>query len=119
MRSLTRQPSNPNSQIFVVRLTPGSDLKASLMEFAVANNIRAGVVLTCVGSLVQYNLRFANQQGGTLRHGHFEILSLSGTLSVSSAHLHLCVADESGTCVGGHLLDNNIIYTTAEVAIMD
>ncbi|MEX2232308.1 MAG: DUF296 domain-containing protein [Cyclobacteriaceae bacterium] len=53
------------------------------------------------------------------RQGHFEILSLSGTLSASSAHLHLCVADESGTSTGGHLLDKNVIYTTAEIAIVN
>jgi len=49
------------------------------------------------------------------RKGFFEIISLSGTFSESSCHLHICVADEKGQMLGGHLLDENLIYTTAEI----
>lgn len=77
------------------------------------------MIVTCVGSLVQYNLRYANQKGGHSKTGHFEIVSLVGTLSRSAAHLHLSIADETGKTTGGHLLDGNIIYTTAEIGIAE
>jgi predicted DNA-binding protein with PD1-like motif len=48
-----------------------------------------------------------------------EILSLSGTLSANGSHLHLCVADSEGHCVGGHLSDGCIVNTTAEIVISE
>ena len=107
------------SRIHVARLTPGTDLKKALRGLAVRNNWSAAVMVTCVGSLVEYNLRFANQEEGTRKKGHFEIVSLTGTLSASSVHLHLAASDEKGVIIGGHLLDGNIIFTTAEVAIAE
>ena len=59
----------------------------------------------------------SNQTEGINREGHFEILSLSGTVSINGLHLHLAVSDSSGNTIGGHLLEGNIIYTTAELVI--
>ena len=106
-------------KIYAIRLKPGEDLKQSIQKFAVENNLQASVVVTCVGSLLQYNLRFANQREGVVRKGHFEILSLSGTISESAVHLHLSIANEKGKTTGGHLLDDNLIFTTAEIAIAE
>jgi predicted DNA-binding protein with PD1-like motif len=106
-----------NAVFHVTRLTPGQDLRKCLQELAATYKMDAAVVVTCIGSLVQYNLRFANQKNGHTEKGYYEIVSLAGTLSQSSAHLHLCIADSKGTCIGGHLLDNNFIYTTAEIVI--
>ena len=103
----------------VFRLLPHQDLKNSILEFAKANSIKAAGVITCVGSLEQINLRFANQKQGLLKTGYYEILSLSGTFSDSTAHLHLSVADRDGVTTGGHLLDDNLIYTTAEILITE
>jgi predicted DNA-binding protein with PD1-like motif len=89
------------------------------MDFAARNHIRAGVVVTCVGSLEQFNIRFANQSNGDTQKGHFEIVSLTGTFNESSMHLHLAVSDKTGKTIGGHLLENNLIYTTAEIAIAE
>lgn len=100
-----------------IRLKPHQDLKKELMAFAVKQKIKAGCIVTCVGSLEQTNLRFANQSEGKTAKGHFEILSLVGTFSETSAHFHLSVADSKGATIGGHLLDGNLIYTTAEIVI--
>lgn len=107
------------SKVHVIRLKPHEDLKISLQKFAVENRIKAGVIVTCVGSLEQYNMRFANQKVGSSRKGHFEIVSLTGTLSESGAHLHISVSDPAGVTTGGHLLDGNLIFTTAEIAIAE
>jgi predicted DNA-binding protein with PD1-like motif len=108
----------PNPQkIFALRLKPGQDLKKSLSDFTKEQSIEAGYIITCVCSLKAYHLRFAGQSEGIKAAGKFEILSLSGTLCSSGLHLHLCLADNTGKTTGGHLLDGNLIYTTAEIVI--
>jgi predicted DNA-binding protein with PD1-like motif len=34
-------------------------------------------------------------------------------------HLHLSVADSTGKVIGGHLLDENLVYTTIELVVTD
>lgn len=101
----------------VFRLMPGMDLKIEIQNVLSRLNIRAGWILTCVGSLRMINIRFANQPDGHPQEGFFEITSLTGTLSVNGSHLHISVSDSEGRSVGGHLLDGNLVYTTAEVVV--
>jgi predicted DNA-binding protein with PD1-like motif len=109
-----------SSKVYVFRLKPHEDLKKSILDFAKEHSIHAGIILTCVGSLEQVNLRFANQASGSMRTGSFEIVSCTGTFSHNgTAHLHLSVADNTGNTIGGHLLDQNLIFTTAEIAIAE
>lgn len=100
------------------RLKPGQDLKKGILQFVHDNQIQAGWISTCVGSLTHYHIRFANQPVGNTGIGHFEILSVSGTVSVNGAHLHISISDSTGNAIGGHLLDGNIVYTTAEIVIL-
>lgn len=118
-RSSKNSERSTQTAVHVIRMLPHQDLKKSILGFSKANNIKAASVVTCVGSLEQINLRFANQKKGVERKGYYEILSLSGTLSDTSVHLHLSVADSNGITTGGHLLDGNIIYTTAELVIVE
>ncbi|AKD58372.1 hypothetical protein SD10_06670 [Spirosoma radiotolerans] len=104
-------------QTYSVRLKPGQDLKKSLEMVVQQERISAGAVLTCVGSLTDVTLRLANQETASVWKGHFEIVSLVGTLSVNGSHVHLSVSDSTGRTIGGHLLDGCIIYTTAELVI--
>jgi len=106
-----------NQRIHALRLKPGDDLKQALQNFVVENNIQAGWMITCVGSLTKYNIRFANRPNGNNDEGYFEILSLTGTLSVNGSHLHIGIADNVGKTIGGHLLEGCIVYTTAEIVI--
>ena len=99
------------------RLKPGDDLKQGIQEFVVKKQIKAGWIASCVGSLTDYKIRFANQPVGTEGSGHFEIVSLSGTLSINGSHLHLSISDSTGSTIGGHLLDGCKIYTTAEIVL--
>jgi len=110
-------PSSPLTA-YALRLKPGADLRQQLTAFVAAHHLEAGAVLTCVGSLTDVSLRLANQENATYYHGHFEIVSLVGTLSASGGgHLHLAVADSTGRTLGGHLLDGCRIYTTAEIVL--
>jgi predicted DNA-binding protein with PD1-like motif len=117
--SLKNNAQSTQTVTHVFRLLPHQDLKKSILEYARANNLKAACIVTCVGSLEQFNLRFANQGTGVLHKGYYEILGLTGTFSDSAAHLHLTVGDTNGVTAGGHLLDDNLIYTTAEVVVLE
>ena len=104
---------------YAMRLGPHEDLKKSIQHFAKTEKIKAGIITTCVGSLEQFNIRFANQQESIQKKGYYEIISLTGTFSDTSCHLHLAVSDHAGKIIGGDLMDNNIIYTTAEIVLME
>ncbi|MBW4638750.1 MAG: DNA-binding protein [Gloeocapsa sp. UFS-A4-WI-NPMV-4B04] len=104
-------------KVFAFRLKPNQDLKESLKNFVVEQDIKAGFVLTAIGSLKQATLRFANQNINTVLTDKFEIISLNGTLAINGIHLHIAIADQSGKTLGGHLDNGCIIYTTAEIVI--
>ncbi len=107
----------PGTEHFVFRLKPGQDLKKSIQDFVDEQQIAAGWICTCIGSLTNYSIRFANQKMISAGAGHFEILYLSGTVSTNGSHLHICIADEQGRTIGGHLSDGCVIYSTAEIVL--
>ncbi|XP_026682108.1 uncharacterized protein LOC103512990 [Diaphorina citri] len=72
-------------KVLCVRLVRGDDLKVKLKALVEENNIRAGFIVSCVGSVSQATLRFATQVNGeheirTLSQ-NMEITSLVGTFS--------------------------------------
>lgn len=107
-----------NCKAHAFRLKPGQDLKKEILLYVKEKQIKAGWISTCVGSLTNYHIRFANQPNGNSGAGHFEIVSLTGTVSVNGSHLHLSISDSTGKTIGGHLLDSNIVYTTAEIVLL-
>ena len=102
----------------VFRLKPGQDLKQEIKKLVTEKQIKEGWVSTCVGSLTNYNIRFANQPEGSTGSGHFEIVSLTGTVSINGSHLHISISDSTGETIGGHLMDGCIVYTTAEIVLL-
>lgn len=114
--SLTKKTSS-NMTVYAIRLSPGQDLKRELESFVRKQNVQAGFILTCVGSLRQTVIRPANQPDALSRVEKFEIVSLVGTLSINGSHLHIALSNSLGNTVGGHLMEGNLIYTTAEIVI--
>ncbi|MEM9008936.1 MAG: PPC domain-containing DNA-binding protein [Cyanobacteria bacterium P01_F01_bin.86] len=102
---------------YILRLSPGEDLKNSLQQFTQAQTLDAACILTTVGSLQQASLRFAGQTTATVMTGRFEIVSLVGTLSLEGLHLHLAIANSQGHMLGGHVMPGCLIYTTAEIVV--
>ncbi len=102
---------------YAFRLKPGDDLRVGIERVVKENEIEAGWVATGIGSLTDYNIRFANVPGGTTGSGHFEIVSLSGTVSIQGSHLHISISDSSGHTIGGHLMPGCKVYTTAEIIL--
>src|SRR5262249_11274846 len=101
--TLANTDSSSSARFFAFRLQPGQDLRTEILAFARREGIRAGSMVTCVGSLTTVKLRLADRSDTTTRTGHFEIVSLVGTLDPAGGHVHLCVTDGDGTAFGGHL----------------
>jgi uncharacterized protein len=104
---------------YAFRLKPGQDLKQEIEAFLKTHNLKAAAIVTCVGSLTDADIRFANQPEGSKMTGHFEIVSLTGVLSVNGSHIHISISDETGKTIGGHLMTGCKIYTTAEIVIAE
>lgn len=104
---------------FSVRLLPGQDLKSEIQNFCIFNNIKAGCILSGVGSLTSACLRLAGSEITLETSGKFEIVSITGTVSQNGSHLHIAVADHTGSVIGGHLLNGNTIFTTCEIVILN
>ncbi len=105
--------------MLVLRLKPGQDLKEELLHCVRDQHLQAAWISTCVGSLRNLRLRLAHRSETSEFEGYQEIVSLTGTLSPDGVHLHLIAADERGMTRGGHLVEGNLIYTTAEIVILE
>jgi predicted DNA-binding protein with PD1-like motif len=108
-------------RVHAVRLAPGTDLKAELQRLVDTHGLRAGCILSGVGSLSRARLRMPGGGGEAETFRAFdepmEIISLAGTLSPDGLHVHISLARRDGACVGGHLVPGCIIRTTAELVI--
>jgi len=102
---------------YTFRLKPDQDLCDSIDSFVAKNNIEAGCVLSSVGSLTQVTLRLANREYFNEYEGHFEIVSMTGTVSTNGSHIHISISDGDGATIGGHLVSGCKIYTTAEIVL--
>jgi uncharacterized protein len=105
------------ARFWALRLQPGQDLRVELGRFARAKQLRAAFIASCAGSCTRTSIRYANQPGASVREGHFEIVSLTGTLAANGMHVHASFADSTGATFGGHLMDGSLVYTTAEIVI--
>ncbi|MDU1324089.1 MAG: DNA-binding protein [Clostridiales bacterium] len=103
----------------VFRLRRGSDLLKALQEYARTRRIAAGTVVSGVGCVTRARVRDAS--GVTVRELNepLEIVSLMGTLSTARTHLHISLAREDLTVLGGHLMEGCIVNTTAEVVLLE
>ncbi|TNV75332.1 hypothetical protein FGO68_gene13554 [Halteria grandinella] len=116
----TLQASTSNIKTHILRCWPGEDLYEALNTYMRAHSIKAAWIVSCVGSLTHANIRFAEVPEAKLLKGHFEIISLVGCLSGhKGSHVHICISDGKGTCIGGHLKEGNKVHTTAEIVIQE
>ena len=104
-------------QPIAVRLTKGQDLKKQIQSLVTEHKIQAGTIASCVGCLEQVSLRLAGAEQSITLTQPFEIVSVMGTLTANHQHIHISVADSDGKVIGGHLLDNSLIDTTAELIL--
>lgn len=106
-----------NMNNYTFRLKPGDDLFNSIERFVQRQGIEAGCILCGVGSLKHVALRFANRDYHSEFDGYFEIVSVTGTVSIHGSHIHISISDGDGKTMGGHLVPGCKIYTTAEIVL--
>ncbi|XP_071499196.1 bifunctional protein GlmU-like [Diadema antillarum] len=99
-----------------LRLRPGEELKSRLLQYVTAHGLKAAFILSCVGSLKRATLRLADSVTIIHVETNHEIVSLVGSLS-AGGHLHVCLSDDKGKTVGGHLVSDAVVFTTAEIVI--
>lgn len=100
------------------RLLPWVDLGKEIENLVKENEIKAGVVLSLVGSLSKLKLRVAGGKTVKEWEGKFEIVSVTGTLSQQGCHIHISASDKSGKVIGGHLKEGCIVRTTVELVVL-
>jgi predicted DNA-binding protein with PD1-like motif len=108
-----------------LRLFPNDELISGIMKVVTSRNLKSAWIETCVGSLTQYSIRFANMpyvntSQRSSNETTYEIVSLVGTMtSINNGqhHIHISVGNNTGVTISGHLSQPSIIYTTAEIVI--
>ncbi|XP_030260566.1 uncharacterized protein LOC115573760 [Sparus aurata] len=118
---MTSAGGGSSMRVHAVRFSPGQELFGSLQEFVEERRLRAPFIITCVGSVTKATLRLANATAANTNEvihlsGRYEIVSLVGTLN-PDAHLHICLSNAEGHTVGGHVLGDLELFTTAEVVV--
>lgn len=101
----------------VFRLHKGDDLLKSIAGYCEEHSIEAGFVSCCVGCVDQAEIRSADGRTVHTLQERLEIVSLTGTVSRSRCHLHIALAREDLSVIGGHLCAGCLVNTTAEVAL--
>ena len=102
---------------FVFRLHPGQLLREEIDAFVSKKQIKAGVILTCVGNLSKAVLRMADAAVTKTYEGTYEIVSMVGTLEEGNSHIHISISDKDGCVFGGHLKKGSVVGITAEIVI--
>ena len=103
------------------RLQSGQDVREEIEKLVQQENIKAGVILSLVGSLDKVSLRYAGRKGADSFDqaiASYEIVSATGTLSSDGCHIHIAVSDERGQTKGGHLVKGCRIRTTTELVVL-
>ena len=123
-----------------LRLRPGEEVLESLQALVTRQGWAAVSIVSVVGSLTDAVIRYANQPGPSYRHGHFEVVAMSGTLeaappeglepaqpegleadsrpTLGGAHVHIGLSDGAGVMFGGHMLPGCRVYTTLEIVLL-
>jgi len=101
-----------------IRLRPGDDIRRALEKIVATHLPNGGFVVCGIGSLNNPRLRLAQKSVESDFPGPFEILTLSGTVTKDSAHIHVSIASGSGQVFGGHLAYGNEVRTTVELLLL-
>jgi len=120
------------SKAVMIRVLPGSDLLEAIEQVCKETKIRAGMVVSCVGTLQRASFLFVvpdqNEVGARygaplILEGPLEFLGAQGTVGEEEngdvfVHLHGLASDKDGTVRGGHLVKGQCpVLITCEVGI--
>ncbi len=112
-------------KLVVFRLEDGKDVIESLKRVAKENQVQSGVVLSGIGMLRDFEISFYSREKMDYITSRFnepvEILSFSGNISMRNNenffHLHVALAKEDNSAIGGHL-EKATVHNTLEGVII-
>ena len=99
-----------------LKLAPGSDLRLSLEDLARREGIH-GFVIGVVGNLTSAAFQCPGQSEPTVLEGDLEVITLNGTISPESVHLHLSLSDGACQVWGGHLEPGTIVQKGVDILV--
>jgi len=111
--------------LIVFRFEDGKDVVESLKRVAKEYQIQSGVILSGIGMLRDFEISFYSREKGGYVTKKFnepvELLSLSGNISLRNNetffHLHVALAKENTSGIGGHL-KKATVHNTLEGVIV-
>jgi predicted DNA-binding protein with PD1-like motif len=112
--------------MIVARLEPGDDVLDTIEKVAASHGIRTAS-LSAIGALSKAKLAFFDRASRTYKEmsldKDLEIVSCVGNVCINEgkamAHMHMSVADESGSCYGGHVRKGCQVSVTMEVFLIE
>jgi predicted DNA-binding protein with PD1-like motif len=104
-------------EIFIGKLSHGSDLLEEITDICRKENIRLGRI-EALGAVQRARLGFYNQQTHEYQFHSIdqplEITKLVGNVSVKDGnpfvHAHITLADRAGNALGGHLAPGTLVF---------
>ncbi len=111
--------------LIVFRFEDGKDVIESLKRVTKEHKIQSGIILNGIGMLRNFEISFYSREKATYVTKKFnkpvELLSLSGNISLRNDetffHLHVALAREDATALGGHL-KKATVHNTLEGVIV-
>lgn len=101
------------------RLRRGQDLLGEIRAIAAEQGLQGAVIASAVGCLSRACLRDASGLRVRQVEEPCEILNLTGTVSAARVHLHLSLAKEDLSAIGGHLMPGCLVNTTCELVLLE
>ena len=111
--------------LIVFRFEDGKDVIESLKRVTQEHKIQSGIILSGIGMLRNFEISFYSREKTGYVTNKFnepvELLSLSGNISLRNDetffHLHVALAKEDTTALGGHL-KKAMVHNTLEGVIV-
>jgi predicted DNA-binding protein with PD1-like motif len=115
----------PASKVHILNIKSGGDVIGSIQSYLSSNKIEAASIMSAVGTLRTVTMRLAYCDEGKgyptrTHHGKkqkYQLISLSGCLSMHGARLSICIGDNSGTSHVGQLVGNMIAHDHVEICM--
>jgi len=116
--------------IIAMRMKPGTDVFAGIIEMCEKYKIKDGVIISALGSLRKVTftnpIDLPNGKKGygepTVFEGNYELVSLAGIICHDAEgkilpHIHMTLSDEEGNAYGGHMQPGCEVLLTTDIVI--